>query len=146
MHLVDSDGGLSPSAFIPFCSFGEDMSAMGTQIRSFHDPVCSSFKAKIRNDQLCYEVNLQDYKDEGNLHDQLEQGLVLLIDLNTERQRPKWRATKTKKETKFCLEEDNTFQIHLDTKSITVIFLMRTNFDSQILFIWLERENTISIF
>ena len=25
----------------------------------FKDPVCDSFKSKIRNDQLCYEVDLE---------------------------------------------------------------------------------------
>ena len=62
------------------------MSVMGTKVDSFQDPVCSSFKPKIRNDQLCYEINLEEFKHPTNLHQQLKQGLVLLIDYNEERQ------------------------------------------------------------
>ena len=62
------------------------MSVMGTKVDGFQDPVCSSFKPKIRNDQLCYEINLEEFKDPTNLHQQLKQGLVLIIDCNEERQ------------------------------------------------------------
>ena len=95
------------------------MSVMGTKVDSFQDPVCSSFKPKIRNDQLCYEINLEEFKDPTNLHQQLKQGLVLIIDCNEERQMashdPKY--VQGAQENKFKLEEENTFQIHLDTKS-----------------------------
>ena len=36
-------------------------------MKEFEDPVCDSFKAKIRNDQLCYEVDLEKYKDKNKL-------------------------------------------------------------------------------
>ena len=59
---------------------------MGKEVNGFNDPVCNSFEAKIRNDQLCYEVDLEKYKDENNIKEQLESGLVLILDYNLERQ------------------------------------------------------------
>ena len=63
VHILDEEGNFSPSSFIPFCAFGNDMKSMGREINGFDDPVCDSFEAKIRNDQLCYEVDLEKYKD-----------------------------------------------------------------------------------
>ena len=62
VHILDREGTLSPSSFIPFCSFGDDMKSMGREINEFHVPVCDSFEAKTRNEQLCYEVDLEKYK------------------------------------------------------------------------------------
>ena len=59
VHILDRQGNISPSSFIPFCSFGNDMKSMGREMKGFDVPVCDSFEAKIRNDQLCYEVDLQ---------------------------------------------------------------------------------------
>ena len=77
---------LSPSAFIPFCEFGGDMTAMGVKIDEFDIPVCNSFQAKILNDQLCYEVDLQQHTNVNNFENDLKLGLVLLIDYNEDRQ------------------------------------------------------------
>ena len=79
VHILDREGNIAPSSFIPFCSFGNDMKSMGKYLEGFPDPVCDSFEAKIRNDQLCYEVDLEKYKDENNIKEQLESGLVLIL-------------------------------------------------------------------
>ena len=55
------DNKVFPSAFIPFCDFGENMSAMGMKIDQFSIKVCNSFQPKIMNDQLCYEVDLDKF-------------------------------------------------------------------------------------
>ena len=86
VHIVDEKNSLSPSAFIPFCEFGGDMSALGVKIDQFSVPVCNSFKAKIQNNQLCYEVDLNEYFTKDLIKEGLEIGLVLLIDLNKDRQ------------------------------------------------------------
>ena len=86
VHNLDKKGNPSPSSFIPFCSFGNDMKIMGREMNGFNNPVCDSFEARIRNDQLCYEVDLEKYKDENNIKEQLESGLVLILDYNLERQ------------------------------------------------------------
>ena len=87
VHIVKDDGlSLSPSAFIPFCEFGGEMSAMGVKIDQFNVPVCNSFQEKILNDQLCYEVDLEIFKDSDNLDMQLKLGLVFIMDYNEDKQ------------------------------------------------------------
>ena len=62
------------------------MSAMGIKIDHFDVPVCNSFQAKIMNDQLCYEVDLNEYYDENNVVNQLKLGFNFLMDYNEDRQ------------------------------------------------------------
>ena len=50
------------------------MSAMGVKIDKFDVPVCNSFQAKILNDQLCYEVNLNNFSDTSNIENELKLG------------------------------------------------------------------------
>ena len=86
VHIIDGNGEYSQSAFIPFCSFGENMKEMGTKIDTFDVPVCNSFKPKIYKNQLCYQVDLEKFKDKQKLKKQLKLGLDLLLDYNEERQ------------------------------------------------------------
>ena len=46
VHILNSNGNFSPSAFIPFCSFGEDI--LGVKVKEFDIPVCSIFKPKLQ--------------------------------------------------------------------------------------------------
>ena len=62
------------------------MSAMGVKIDAFDNPVCSSFKAKIMNNALCYEVDLENYKIPDKLEKQLKLGLVFFMDYNEDKQ------------------------------------------------------------
>ena len=77
---------MSPSAFIPFCDFGGDMSAMGQKIDQFEVPVCNSFQAKNFNDQLCYEVDLNKFTNKNNIVRELKLGFNFLMDYNEDRQ------------------------------------------------------------
>ena len=87
VHIIDKDDlRLSPSAFIPFCDFGGNMSAMGVKIDQFNVPVCTSFKEKVLNDQLCYEVDLNDYQDKQSFEEDLKVGFTMLIDVNSDRE------------------------------------------------------------
>ena len=86
MHIVQSDGTFSPSSFIPFCSFGDDSTKLGLKIDHFDRPVCNSFIATIHNDELCYEIDLEKYKDGNRIVEQLSIGLKLFLDYNEERQ------------------------------------------------------------
>ena len=82
---MDSQGRLSPSAFIPFCEFGGSMSIMGEVSSLFDSPVCNKFRPKFRNGQLCYQVNVNEVKDQiENKRDRLL-GLTFLLDYNDER-------------------------------------------------------------
>jgi len=47
------------------------MSAMGVKIDQFNVPVCNAFEAKIMNDQLCYEVDLERFSDENEIENEL---------------------------------------------------------------------------
>ena len=62
------------------------MSVMGVKIDQFDLPVCSSFQAKIFNDQLCYEVDLNRFVDTNNIDRQLESGFNFIMDYNEDRQ------------------------------------------------------------
>ena len=115
VHILDRDGILSPSAFIPFCAFGDDMKTMGRVVKGFHDPVCDSFKAKIRNDQLCYEVDLENYRNKHKIKEQLKSGLVMMLDYNLERQSETYNPNKVPN---FGTEEnENDAKIYLNTIS-----------------------------
>ena len=86
VHIMTKHSQMSPSAFIPFCDFGGNMSGMGVLIDKFHLPVCDSFQATIKNDQLCYEVDLNSYSDKNNIENEIELGLTFLMDYNEDRQ------------------------------------------------------------
>ena len=86
VHIVNKEGGRSPSAFIPFCEFGGNMSSMGVRIEEFDVPVCNSFKAKVLNDQLCYEVDLNRFSNKDNIENELKSGFVFIMDYNEDRQ------------------------------------------------------------
>ena len=77
---------MSPSVFIPYCEFGGETSAVGVKIDNYDFPVCKSFKAKILNDQLCYEVDLNRFLNMHNIDKELELGFTFLLDYNEDRQ------------------------------------------------------------
>ena len=85
VHLVDETLELSPSALIPFCSFGNDIESMTMKIENFSLPVCNSFKAVVHKDQLCYQVDLEKFRSKDNLKEQILNGLVLILDNNEDR-------------------------------------------------------------
>ena len=115
---IFGNGRLSPSAFIPFCSFGEDLDSMGIKIKQFKHPVCNSFHPIIRNDQLCYQVDLNRFRNEDKLDDQLKKGLVLLLDFNEDRQlKLDSQLISNQEKSVFTSDAENSAQIHLETIS-----------------------------
>ena len=52
----------------------------------FHWPVCDCFNARILNDQLCYEVDLEKLKSRDNFEHDIKQGLAFFMDYNEDRQ------------------------------------------------------------
>ena len=86
VHVLTKEGSLSPSAFIPFCEFGGKTSAVSTKITKFDVPVCSSFQAKILKDQLCYEVDLNNFSDRSNIKQELKIGFIFIMDYNEDKQ------------------------------------------------------------
>ena len=67
VHILNNKGDFSPSAFIPFCSFGDEF--IGAKINGFDLPVCDIFKAKNVYDQICYETDLQKLKSNDSTED-----------------------------------------------------------------------------
>ena len=96
VHIYDTNlKQLSPSSFIPFCDFGGNKDSMGVKVDQFYSPVCSSFEARVLNDQLCYEVDPNQFTvARDSISD--SNGLTLFIDTNHERQYPKNNILKGK--------------------------------------------------
>ena len=108
VHIIDEEGNLSPSALIPFCEFGGNMSVMGVKTEHFHIPVCKSFISKIFNDQLCYELDPNKYKQiltPEKFKQGMKEGLNIYIDTNNDRQ---------------STSRDTDFTIHLNTLGINI--------------------------
>ena len=53
------------------------MSVVGIKLDQFNDPVCNSFQAKVLNDQLCYEVDLNKFSNKRVVCNFLVPGLYL---------------------------------------------------------------------
>ena len=83
VHIIADDGSLNPSALIPFCELG-NMSVTGVKLAQFPLPVCRAFKRKIFKDQLCYEIDLTEYKQYLTA-EVLKKGFSFVVDLNDNR-------------------------------------------------------------
>ena len=101
------------------------MTALGEYIDEFDVTVCDIFEAKVHNDQLCYEVDLDSYKDRLNIEKQLKNGLFLVIDYNEDRQFDRQFETEDNKKAKeieiirsFLKYEGVSAEIHLDSLGI----------------------------
>ena len=57
---------------------------MGVKIDQFDDPVCNSFRPKITQDQLCYTIDPNSYKDKIDLEKDLS--FALFINYNEDRE------------------------------------------------------------
>ena len=115
VHILNNEDDFSPSSFIPFCSFGEQL--LGTKVEEFDIPVCNIFKPTNYLDQLCYETNLEKLKDSNNNH-QLEMGLTLVLDYNEERQDYNTIEKNESHLMKAFYRNNDDVSIYLDTISI----------------------------
>ena len=87
IHILDSSGKFTPSSFIPFCSFGGNMSVVGKKVDNFPVPVCNKFVKTSLHGQICYSIDINDFKKEIKMtSNTLEEGLNLFLDYNIERQ------------------------------------------------------------
>ena len=48
--------------------------------------MCNSFRSKVLNDQLCYEIDVNDRIDKSVVQKNLKIGLMFIIDRNEDRQ------------------------------------------------------------
>ena len=80
-HISDTN---ELSAFIPFCSFGTKLTS-GKQLNNFQGQFCSLFTEKIVDGQVCYEADVNQFKNKlGPWDKTLQSGLRLIIDTNDE--------------------------------------------------------------
>ena len=62
------------------------MSAMGVKIDKFDIPVCNSFTERVLNDQLCYEVDPNNFIQRKNILEGFKTGITLVLDYNEDRE------------------------------------------------------------
>ena len=85
VHILDDQNIFSPSAFIPFCSLGGNMSVMGKMHHRFSYPVCDKFRPKVLKGRLCYQVDINEFKDQVDSTKLMKHGLSLMLDYNEDR-------------------------------------------------------------
>ena len=83
VHVLDEKTNISPSSLIPFCWFGDDLELKRKSER-FKVSVCNNFQPKIRNNQVCYEMDPNQLLKTGQSANNIV--LYLLIDENKDRQ------------------------------------------------------------
>jgi hypothetical protein len=83
--MIEGQQSLSPSAFIPYCSFGGNISTLGKRINNFNIPVCDKFRPTILDGQRCYQVDANEMRDIVDKDKIASQGIVLLLDYNLDR-------------------------------------------------------------
>ena len=88
VHLIDEEGRLSPSALIPFCDFGGDVSWVGQKVPQFDLAVCDSFRKTLLKGQLCYSLDVNQLRREKFSREHFGLGLTLLLDYNEDRMIP----------------------------------------------------------
>ena len=127
VHIQNTNGEFSRSAFIPFCSFGDNL--IGSKVVGFDMPICNIFKPKLYFDQLCYETDLQELRDSSSNEDfinQLELGLTLVLDFNEERQiNPpvSKNGSLVKEKFSYNLININSLSLFLGTIGILIFFI-----------------------
>ena len=86
---------------------------------NFSVPVCNSFKAKIRGDQLCYTVDPNIYRVD-DIYEPLE--FTLLLDYNEERE-----IFLNKNDEGDTIESGLTLTVEETEKRFTIIETMSNN-------------------
>ena len=95
----------------------------GKKIENFQVPACRLFRENVVRGQVCYEVDLNQFKKNTNWEDSLQGGFGLIIDTNAEYDVKHLLRKKEEKEE----EKDKTFkilkpsekQIHIMLKTIS---------------------------
>ena len=111
VHIVDEHGKLMPSAFIPFCFLGTNLSSLGARVDRFSQPVCTKFMPMVLEGQLCYQLDLEK---QGNFLKGEENGLTIFLDYNEDKSlnKPSLNKGKANAET---LKSKKDALIYIDT-------------------------------
>ena len=82
VSIFDKKEQMQPSALIPFCSFGSKMTGINVPNMTF--PLCDIFKPTVYNGRQCYQTDIKQIFGQEAVKGK-ENGIMLLIDVNTER-------------------------------------------------------------
>ena len=104
VHIENKTGGLSPSAFIPFCEFGGNMTLLGKANKHFSWPVCDKFKPTVHAGRLCYSLDLESLEEDIEIRKGPSNGLTFVMDYNEERMVKEENKLKVKKGKKGLYE------------------------------------------
>ena len=61
------------------------MSVMGVKIDQFELPVCNKFKQKIVRGRRCFQVDVNEFRDQVDDEKVVENGLMLVMDYNEDK-------------------------------------------------------------
>ena len=61
------------------------MSVMGEKIDQFDWPVCNKFKPKMLEGQLCYQVDVNEFKDQVDGQKAIKHGMLIMMDYNQDK-------------------------------------------------------------
>ena len=88
VHLITTKG-ILPSALIPYCSFGTNLTLLGYKHPNFTYNICSKFEPTVHDGELCYTLDVNHFKN-GMKDMRLgkKSGLMLLIDTNLDKSIP----------------------------------------------------------
>ena len=89
-HILEKDEKtLSPSAFIPFCSFIGNWSLTGVMTDTFSVPVCNIFEEVVLDGKLCYQADVNKLKEQVDWEKEKEKivtsGFMFMLDYNEDR-------------------------------------------------------------
>ena len=85
-HILNiNDGKVSPSSFIPFCSFAGNWNLTGQYTDMFSIPVCNIFKETLVDGQLCYKADVDKFREEVDKRKIATEGFVFILDHNENR-------------------------------------------------------------
>ena len=85
-HPVHISDEATISAFIPFCTFGDAADRVGKWFDGFDFPVCSLFRKRMVEGQVCYEADINQFKDKDTVNwvAALNKGFGFIVDTNEE--------------------------------------------------------------
>ena len=105
VHLKNANNQVS-SAFIPFCAFGGKF--LGQKIHNLTIPVCNSFQPTLLNDQMCYEIELNNMTNKKTVKEDIKAGFVFIMDYNEDRQVTFNKAQRSKDDFSFVKTIDKS--------------------------------------
>ena len=87
VHMVDEEGNINPSSFIPFCSFGDNQffNNLSDYNPELGMPVCDKFRPTMLDGRLCYRVTMDSFGQDITTQSGRGAGLNFIMDYNTER-------------------------------------------------------------